>query len=66
MTVALLAGLGAGDAFLEARDELALPEHDRDVLGRAALERLAVDLADEVDGDAIAPRRQRGLPRACR
>ena len=52
--VALLAGLGAGDALLEAGDEVALAEHDRRRLGRAAFERLAVDLADEVDGDAIA------------
>ena len=52
--IALIAGLGAGDAFLEARDEVALAEHDRRRLGGAAFERFAVDLADEVDRDAIA------------
>src|SRR5690606_8859238 len=51
---ALLARLGALEAVLEARDEATLPEHDVDALARAALERLAADLADEVDGQPVA------------
>ena len=61
--VALLAGLGAVDALLEARDELPWPRTMLGVLARAALELLAVDLADEVDGDAVAVRRAAALPR---
>ena len=62
--VALLAGLGADEAFLEAGDEVCLAEHELHVLALAALERLAVDPADEVDGDAVAVARLRGpLPR---
>ena len=62
--IALLAGLGAGQAVLEAGDEVALAEHDRGALGLAAFEGFAVDLADEVDGDAIAGLRRAALPRA--
>ena len=50
----LLAGLGADQAILEARDEAALPENERGALGRAVLEGRAIDLADEVHGEAVA------------
>src|SRR5690606_21849430 len=51
---ALLARLGALETVLETGDEAALAEHDVDALSGAALERLAVDLADEVDGQPVA------------
>ena len=49
-----LAGADADQLLLEARDELAGADHDLDALAGAALERLAVDAAVEIDGDAIA------------
>ncbi len=51
---ALIARLGTDQAFLEARNKSALTDDDRRILGLAALERFAVDLAEEVDGDAVA------------
>ena len=57
LTLALVAGLGADQLVLEARDQLARAELDRHVLARAAFERLAVDLAVEVDDDEVAGRR---------
>ena len=50
----LVAGLGADQLVLEARDELLRAEHQRLVGAGAAVEGLAVDLADIVDGDAVA------------
>ena len=58
----LVAGLHADELLLEAGDEAARAEHQREVLGGAALEGLAVDLAVEVDhhlvavGSALRPR----------
>ena len=52
--VAGLAGLCADKAVLKARDEAVGAELQRMPLGSAALERLAVDAADEVDHDDIA------------
>ncbi len=57
--VLLVAGLHADQLVFEAGDEAAIAEHQRVALGRTALERLAVDLADEVDHDRIALDRQR-------
>ena len=56
---ALVAGLGADQLILEARDQPARAELDRHVLALAAVERLAADLAVEVDDDEVAdaPRR---------
>ena len=54
LDLALLTRLGAHQAFLEARDEIAAAEQDGRVLGRAAREGLAVDLADEVDDQTVA------------
>ncbi len=51
---ALLAGGGAEKLFLEAGDEAARADGDPAVLIGAALEGLAVDLADIGDGDAVA------------
>ncbi len=50
----LVADLGADELVLEARDERAGAELQIDALALAALELLAVDAADEVDGDAVA------------
>ncbi len=50
----LVADLGADELLLEARDERAGAELEVDPLALAALELLAVDAADEVDGDAVA------------
>ena len=44
----------ADELILEARDEGAGADIDADVAAGAALERLAVDLAGEVDDDAVA------------
>ncbi len=41
------------ELFLEAGNEGVGADHDLDALARAALERLAVDRADEIDRDAI-------------
>ncbi len=51
-----VAGLGADQLVLEARNELAGAEFQRHILGGAAVEGLAVDLADEGDGDLVALR----------
>ena len=40
--------------LLEARDELTGAEHDLGVLRRAAFERLALDLADEIHQHLVA------------
>ena len=48
------AGAHADELILETRDEGAGPDVDADVAAAAAFERRAVDLADEVDDDAIA------------
>ena len=50
----LVAGLGADQLVFEARDELLRAEHQRLVGAGAAVEGLAVDLADIVDRDAVA------------
>ncbi len=50
----LVARLGSAKLLLEAGDELAGAQHQLRVLGRAALERDAVDAADEIDGQLIA------------
>ena len=50
----LVARLHADELLLEARDELLGAEHQVGVARRAALEGLAVDLADEVDGHPVA------------
>ena len=50
----LVADLDADQLVLEARDQLARAEHDRHVLAGAAVERDAVDLADEVDHHLVA------------
>ena len=63
--LAALAGLGADELLLEARDERARAELDLDALALAALELLAVDAAGEVDDDAIAGLRP-GLGGLCR
>src|SRR4029450_3936151 len=52
--LALLSSPGAGKSLLEARNEIAAAEHNRGILGAAALEGFAVDLAHEVDRQAIA------------
>ena len=50
------------DALDEARNELALADHELDVLALAALELHPVDAADEIDGQAVAvARRSVGL-----
>ena len=49
----LLAGLDADQLVLEARNERVRAEIDRDVGAGAAFEGLAVDLAGEVDDDAV-------------
>ena len=49
-----LADLGADELVLEARDQLAGAELDRHVLALAPLERLAADLAFEIDDDEVA------------
>ena len=51
---ALLARRHADQLVLEARDECARSEMQRDVAAGAALERRAVHLAGEIDGDAVA------------
>ncbi len=51
---ALLARRGADELILEARNEGARAEVERDVAAGAALERRAVDLAGEVDRHAVA------------
>ena len=56
LDLALVARAGAGQSFLEARNEIAAAEHDWRVLGRAAREGVAVDRADEVDDQAVAVR----------
>ena len=51
------AGLARGDAdelILEAGNEGVRADHDADIAAGAAFERLAVDLAGEVDHDAVA------------
>ena len=53
---ALVAGLGADQLVLEARDQPARAELDRHVLALAALERLAADLALEIHDDEVAGR----------
>ena len=50
----LFAGLHAHQALFEARDEAAGSERNRCVRRGAALESLAVELADEIDRDAVA------------
>ena len=50
----LVAGLRADELVLEARDEALRAEHQREVLGRAALELDAVDRALEVDDHLVA------------
>ena len=57
MTTSLVVRLGADQLVLEARDQAARAELDRHALALAALERLTVDLALEVDDDAVADRR---------
>ena len=54
MTCRDLADAHADELVLEARDEGAGADIDADVAAGAALERLAVELAGEVDDDAIA------------
>jgi hypothetical protein len=49
-----LAGLHAAHGLVELLEHLAFADHELEVLGLAALEGLAVDLAFEVDGDAVA------------
>ena len=49
-----LAGRHADELVLEARNEGAGADVDADIAAGAALERLAVDLAGEVDHDAVA------------
>ena len=53
LDLALLAGGDAEQLLLEAGDEGVAADHHLDVLARAALERFAVNRADEVDGDAV-------------
>ena len=53
-TLALLASLGAGQAFLESRDEIAAAEQDLCILGAAAFEWLAVERALKVDDQPVA------------
>ena len=48
-----LSGLLAHDRLLEALDHHPGTDHKRDILGTAAFEGLAVDLADKTDRDAI-------------
>ncbi len=50
----LLARLGALETVLEAGNEATLTDHQRQVLGLAAVELGAVDAADEIDGQAVA------------
>ena len=50
---ALLAGLGPFEAFDEARNELALADHELDVLALAAFELHAIDTADKIDRQPI-------------
>ena len=52
------------EAVFEARNEPALADHDVDVGRRAAIKRLAVDLADEVDLHLVAVLGERHLPSA--
>ena len=47
-------GLGADQLLFEARDECVGAQHQLLVGALPAVERLAVDLADEIDGDAVA------------
>ena len=54
MTVALVVRLGADQLVLEAGDEPARAELERHALALAAVERLAVDLALEIDDDEVA------------
>ena len=49
-----IAGFGAFDLFLEAGDELALAQYQTMVFRLAALEFLAVDRTDEIDGHLVA------------
>ena len=61
-------GLARGNAdklFLEAGDETAGPDLQRDVAPGAAFERSAVDLAGEVDDDAVAVLRLGALALCC-
>ena len=51
---ALFARDGADEPVLEAGNERLRAEHDLDVLARAAIKDLAVDLALEVDGQPVA------------
>ena len=51
---ALLAGLGALQAFDEPGNETALADDQLHVLALAALELLPVDAADEIDGQPVA------------
>ena len=60
----LIAGRGAGQLLLEAGDELARADHQLGVLGRAALKGLAVDAADEIDGQLVAVTGFHGFARA--
>ena len=57
---ALLADLGADDLVLETGDEIAGTQFEFVALGRTARERLAIQLADEIDhGDVTGLRRPR-------
>ena len=49
-----LADLGAGQLFFEAGDEAARADHQVRVLGGATFERLAIQLAQEVDRQLVA------------
>ena len=49
-----VAGLVADQLVLKARNELAGAEFQGHILGGAAVKDLAVDLADEADGDLVA------------
>ena len=61
---ALLAGLGPFEALDEARNELALADHELDVLALAAFELHAVDPADKIDREPIALACRSARPRA--
>ena len=50
----LVTDLDAGQLLFEARDERARAQHQRVILGSAAFEGFAVDLADEIDHDLVA------------
>ena len=54
LDLALVAGAGAGEAFLEALDEASRAELDELVAALAALEELAVDRALVVHQDEVA------------